>query len=106
MIMTDTSEGVLLNTQYLLDVIVSHSRKLWNLFPETWTDYRNINMLALSYQLKLYGLEWTTDEQFSQLMVLLYQAGLVETQEQGRLIRRSHVFKLTVEELDKQLEHL
>ena len=63
-----------------------NEEKVKSLFPETWTHLKNINMLALSYQMKLIGIDWRGEEEFGRCMVFFERAGWMLRD--GMLIRR------------------
>lgn len=61
--------------------------KIKNLFPETLTHIANINMLKVRYGLKLIGLDYRDESQFTQIMVLLEELKFILRE--GYSIRRN-----------------
>lgn len=55
--------------------------KIKNLFPETWTHFKNINGAKVMFQMKLLGVEFFDDETFVRIMQYLEELGIVLRQD-------------------------
>ena len=64
-----------------------NEEKIKDLFPETWTHVGNLNGLQIGFKLKLLGIDWRTNEEFSRCMTMLTKAGFAIMN--GLLIRRN-----------------
>lgn len=51
--------------------VKKNEQTLKEIFPETWTHMHNLNGLQIGFQLKLYGVDWQSQEEFGQIMVYL-----------------------------------
>lgn len=49
----------------------ANRKSLVELFPDTWTDAKNVNMMMLGYRFKVLGIDWKTDAEFGKVMVAL-----------------------------------
>lgn len=54
-----------------------NEQKLKNLLPKTWTHMSNINGLKIGFGLKLIGVDWRTNEEFSRVMIFLEKVGIM-----------------------------
>ena len=48
-----------------------------NIFPKTFTHMHNLNGLQIGYQLKLIGVDWRSEEEFSGIMVYLEKIKII-----------------------------
>lgn len=51
--------------------VKKNEQTLKEIFPETWTHMHNLNGLQIGFQLKLYGVDWQSQEEFGQIMIYL-----------------------------------
>ena len=48
-----------------------------DMFPNTWTHMDNLNGLQIGFKMKLLGIDWRSEEQFSKVMVFLEKTKLI-----------------------------
>lgn len=65
--------------------IKDNAIKLTQLFPAEWTAIREINGLKIGFNLKLLGIDWKTNEEFSRVMVLLDKIGISQVQNMSHI---------------------
>jgi hypothetical protein len=63
------------------------------MLPDTWTHISNFNGLHLGYNLKLLGVDWQSEKEFSLIMTYLEKIGMMLRE--GVTVRRSQrsIFK-------------
>jgi len=66
----DTTLG---NNEWLKE----NAEKIKAIFPNTFTDVRNLNMLGIAFQFKLIGIDWRSQDEFGKVMVFLEKAGFI-----------------------------
>jgi len=59
------------------DWLLAHQGKIKELFPATWTHVNKINGLQIGYYLKLSGIDWRSEEDFSLVCSALEHQGLI-----------------------------
>ena len=64
-----------------------NGERIRNLFPETFTHPANLNLLKVRFNLKLYGVDYRSEDEFIQCLVALSKTNIVQVQD-GLLIRR------------------
>lgn len=57
-----------------------------NLFPESWTHHKNLDILKIGFGLKLNGIDWRTEKDLGAFMVFARTVGLIEID--AYLVRR------------------
>lgn len=70
-----------------IDWLRSNENKIKDMLPETWTHISNINVLQVSYKMKLLGIDWRNEDEFGQIMVFFEKTKLMLRD--GVLIRRN-----------------
>lgn len=67
--------------------VKKNEQTLKEIFPETWTHMFNLNGLQIGYKLKLYCIDWRTQEEFGQIMIYLGKIKIILRD--GFLIKRN-----------------
>ena len=60
-----------------LEWVKKNEQTLKEIFPETWTHMFNLNGLQIGYKLKLYCIDWRTQEEFGQIMIYLEKIKII-----------------------------
>ncbi len=54
-----------------------HEAEIKEIFPSTWTHMLNLNVLKIGFGLKLIGIDWRSDQEFTNIMVYLEKIGII-----------------------------
>lgn len=65
----------------------AHTAQIKAILPETWTHVQNLNGMYIGFQLKLLGIEWRTQDEFSKCLIFFERVGIM--QRNGLHVRRS-----------------
>ena len=57
--------------------VKKNEQVLKEIFPETWTHMHNLNGLQIGFKLKLYGVDWRSQEEFGQIMFYLEKIKII-----------------------------
>lgn len=66
-----------------------YREKLLDLFPTTWTNISNVDLLQLGFKLKLMGVDWRTQEDLAAVLAICEENKLLLRD--GYLIRRGNL---------------
>jgi hypothetical protein len=80
-------ENTLQNTLGSKTWVSANREKLRKLLPETWTHPANFNVVGFSFQLKLLGVDWRSEEELATVFAFLERTKILLRD--GILIRRS-----------------
>lgn len=64
-----------------IDWLKKHYEELKGLFPEVWTHSSNINFLAIRFRLKLMGVDYRSEKEFTSIMVYFTKIGVCEVKQ-------------------------
>lgn len=71
------------NSAWLRD----NETNLREMLPDTWTLMTNLNGVQIGFRLKLIGVDWRNEDEFSRVMIFLEKVGIM--QRKDYLVRRN-----------------